>query len=153
LKRVRTTGRAEPETLAEGMLASAMAPVWSPDGASILAANGGLKLIATQGATMHDLHVEDSPCVFARTEPLIYCLRAPRPDGKRAWLALDHEGNIAREVAFVPFHLAPADRFPGDVAPTLTFSMSPDGNAVTYSTVTNTADLWLMEGLAAVELP
>ena len=154
LKKVRTTGRASPETVLAGLGAIPIPPAWSPDGEWILVASGGLKLIAAQGAEVRDLGIEDSPCVFARAEDLIYCLRAPQRNGMRSWVALDFDGNVVRNIGSVPFARAPADRGPDTLAPTLTFSMSPDGNAVTYSTLANTtADLWLMEGLSGVELP
>ncbi len=152
LKKVRTTGRASPEALLAGVDQSAMTPVWSPDGAWILAGAGGLKLIDTQGTTVRDLGIEDSPCVFSRAGNLIHCMRAPQRDGARAWEALDFEGNVVTAVGVLPFTLAPVPREPGGLAPLQSFSMTPDGSAVTYATAIYTQDLWLMEGLSSVDL-
>jgi hypothetical protein len=37
--------------------------------------------------------------------------------------------------------------------PSVRLSLAPDGKSLTYSTVKNTSNLWLIEGLDAVTLP
>ena len=81
LKKVKTTGQAAPETLLEGLEPrNDPLPIWSPDGNRLLVSNRGrLLLLSVDDKTTRDLEVENVPCVFARTEPLLYCIRGRRP--------------------------------------------------------------------------
>jgi Tol biopolymer transport system component len=152
LQKVKTTGRATPETLLAGARQSPVLPIWAPDGDWILVADRGMKLVSPDGKTTRELGIENAPCGFARAERLIYCLRAPREDGQRLLVALDFEGQFKRVVGAVSPDYAPASSA-GAFAPSLTLSLAPDGSRFVYSTVTRSQELWLMEGLSEIALP
>jgi hypothetical protein len=151
-KRVRTTGRAKPETLLASVERARVRPVWSPDGEWILVADRGMKLVSPDGTTVRELGIENAPCTFAREEPSIYCLRAAQPDGRRPFVALDFDGKIVKVAGSVPVAREPSSSA-GPSAPGLTLSLTPDGSRVTFATRTVSQNLWLMEGLSQVALP
>jgi Tol biopolymer transport system component len=152
LKKVRTSGRASPETLLTGAPPSPILPLWSPDGHWILVADRFLKLVSTDGKATRELPIEGAPCGFALAGARIYCLRAPQADGRRPLVALDFDGAVVEVVGSLTDDRAPRTSA-GPLAPSLTLSLAPDGSSVTYSVVNQSASLWLMEGLSQAPLP
>jgi DNA-binding winged helix-turn-helix (wHTH) protein/Tol biopolymer transport system component len=152
LKKVRTTGRATPETLLEDLrLTSSTAPIWSPDGRWVLVAHDGLTLLSLYGEPSRKLGTEAMPCAFADGEPLLHCIRGNLgaiPVGEYALLELDFDGNVRRART-----LPPAYRPVSAVEPGIRLSPTPDRRGVTYSVEEVSRTLWLVEGLDRVTLP
>ncbi len=152
LKKVRTTGRATPETLLEDVVSAdgGPVPVWSPDNRWILVANPTLTLVSVDGAVTRDLGVEWMPCTFAETEPLLHCVSGGRlPNAQHALIALDFDGNLVRTIAALPAALRPVD----GVGPGSRLSPTPDRLGVTYAILNVSQTIWLVEGLDSVPLP
>ena len=80
LKKVKTSGQAQPEVLKAGVGKRGVdvpaAPVWSPAGDWILYADAGSKLISPDGKTERDLKFTvDVLCTFSSNGALLYCGR------------------------------------------------------------------------------
>jgi len=155
LKKVKTTGRAAPETLLEDLQpygsAPAPPPIWSPDGEWILAAHQGLSLVAADGRTSRNIGAEAMPCAFAPAEPLLHCIRGspgPIQVGEYALVTLDFDG---KPVAERP--LPPQWRPASQLTPGIRLSPTPDRLGVTYSIAASSGTLWLVEGLDRIQLP
>ena len=147
LKKVRTTGRATPETLAK-LAGGLWLPSWSPDGAWVLLPNDGV-LLSTDGTTRRDLKRARAWCAFARAEPLLHCIQ-PAPPGERLPLvAIDFDGNVVHTFGSLPREHLPDNRY----FPATRLSPTPDGNGLTYSVNNTSRNMLLMEGLAAIDLP
>jgi Tol biopolymer transport system component len=151
LKKVRTTGRAEPEILRAGVVPNALwVPVWSPDGNWILYQDDGAKLISPDGKTTRDLG-QAGLCAFARSADRLYCLRRPQRDGSRHLVSIDLEGGDERAIGTVPVENVPVTS--AVFGPSLRLTLTPDGDSVTYSVLKGSSNLWLIEGLDTVALP
>lgn len=149
LKKVRTTGQAKPETLLVNVEELAWLPVWSPLGDWILIANHGMKLVSAHGKQVREIPIENAGCAFARDEALLYCIRAPQPDGRRPFVAIDFDGRIVSEIG----SLAPEHAPRSSLGPGLRLTLTPDGAGLSYGVANVAENLWLMEGLASVDLP
>jgi len=145
LKKARTAGTSEPETLAAGITRGSVV-AWSPDGRWILFENGGLKLIAADGSVTHDLGATDAVCAFARTEELLYCIEGVNRETKLVARSFD---GAARVVASI----APEHRPATSGGPALRLSLTADGEGLTYSVGSSRVQLLLAEGLADVPRP
>ncbi len=148
LKRVKTTGRAEPETLLEGQGYSAWLPVWSPDGQWILLAPRGI-LVAADGTSTRALGIENVGCAFAPREPLLHCIQTMPSDGRHPLVELDLNGKVLRTIG----SLIPEHRPQTSFSPGLRLSPTPDGTGLTYTIGNIEQNLRLIEGLADVALP
>lgn len=105
-----------------------------------------MKLVSADGATTLSLGIESSMCTFAHSEAMVYCIRARQDNGAHAFVAVDFEGNIVRQIGRVaPEHLPASSLNPG-----LRLSPTPDGSGVTYAVGRMSQNLWLMDGLSAV---
>jgi DNA-binding winged helix-turn-helix (wHTH) protein len=147
LKKVRTTGRAAPETLLDDLQMAPLgpAPVWSPDGQWVLVAHEGLTLVPVDGTPPRSLGSEAMPCAFADTEPLLYCIRGSLGAIRRGeyfLVVLDLDGNEIRSVP-LPAALRPVS----GLSPGIRLSPTPDRLGLTYSVESTAQNLWLVEGL------
>jgi Tol biopolymer transport system component len=151
LKKVRTSGQAEPVTLAANLSRVTLAaPVWSPDGAWILYEDAGLKLISADGATTRDLRIADAVCTFARNGEALYCLQDLRAPGAQLQLfTVNLLGEERRVIGSVARAYAPAVL----LAQGMRLTLAPDGNSLTYSIGKFVDNLWLLGGLDTVPLP
>jgi Tol biopolymer transport system component len=150
LRKVRTTGGAEPEIVAANVRpAGSAVPRWSPNGEWILHDDRGLKLTSVDGKTTRDLGVEDALCAFARDDELLYCIDAPMTDRSRRLFAMSYHGRIEQVIG----SLAAADAPVAPYANALRLTLAPDGASAVYSTGTGRSYLWLVDGLADVPLP
>ena len=146
--KVSTTGLAEPRTLSADPKEGNWLLAWSPDGEWILDLNRGV-LLSADGESTRALGVENRACAFASTD-LLYCFRRPRSDGGLFQLvATDFDGNVVRDIGAV----APENLPGANVGPGLRLSPTFDGKGLTYSVRRSEENLWLMEGLATVDLP
>jgi DNA-binding winged helix-turn-helix (wHTH) protein/Tol biopolymer transport system component len=150
LKRVKTTGRAVPETLLEGLPQNELAPIWSPNGRWVLVPAGTMTLLSIADKTTRDLGIEPAPCAFAATEELLYCIRGTNPfSDDHVLLALDFDGKIVQSIGRVPV----ADVPRAGLSPGLLLSPTPDRHGLTFSVDRSSQNLWLIEGLDEVPLP
>jgi DNA-binding winged helix-turn-helix (wHTH) protein/Tol biopolymer transport system component len=154
LKRVKTTGRATPETLLDGMdLASGfgrLAPIWSPDNRWLLFPNRArMTLLSLHDMTTRDLGIAPAACAFSDVEPLLNCILGTQAADDWSLVALDLHGQPVRSIG----RIARADLPTTPLSPGLRLSPTPDGLGVTYSVVRQQENLWLMEGLDRIELP
>jgi DNA-binding winged helix-turn-helix (wHTH) protein/Tol biopolymer transport system component len=152
LKRVKTTGRAAPETLLEGLPPhGSLAPIWSPDGQWVLVPGRTMTLLSVADKTTRDLGIELSPCAFAATEPLLYCIRGPEPlsSADHSLVAIDFDGSVVRTIGRVPVLDLPRS----ELGPGVQLSPTPDRRGVTFSVLRSSQDLWMLDGLDKVELP
>jgi DNA-binding winged helix-turn-helix (wHTH) protein/Tol biopolymer transport system component len=145
LRKARTSGTSEPETLATG-ISSESVPVWSTDGRWILFDDDGLKLIAADGSETRELGVKDALCTFARAPELLYCIEIAAGKGNLVTRSFDGAARVVSSVA--QEHWPAASGSPG-----LRLSLTPDGEGVTYSVGSARVQLLLAEGLADVPLP
>ena len=144
--KVSTAGLAEPQTLFTDPKEGNWLLAWSPDGEWILDLNRGV-LLSADGERTRALGVENRACAFASTE-LLYCFRPPRSDGLFRLVATDFDGNVVRDIGAVA-----RENLPGaNVGPGLRLSPTFDGTGLTYSVRRSEENLWLMEGLATVDL-
>lgn len=146
IKKVRTNGQAAPETLLGNIQPGhpSVVPLWSPDGDWILVADQGMKLVPTNGGNPRSLGIENAPCAFAETGQLLYCIRAPSPNGEHPFVALNFEGEVVRVIGNISSEDFPAT----PLNPSLRLSLTPDGSGVTYAVRSSSQDLWLMDGIA-----
>lgn len=145
LKKARTAGTSEPETLAAG-ITSRSVPAWSPDGRWILFDDDGLTLIAADGSATRELGVSNALCAFARTEELLYCIEDLTGASKLVARRFD---GTARVVASI----APEHRPATSGGPAVRLSPTADGEGLIYSVASSRVQLLLAEGLANVPLP
>ncbi len=108
-----------------------------------------LLLLSVDGTTRRDLEVENVPCVFARTKPLLYCIRGIQPVDPHPLVEIDFYGNVVRTIRSIAAEDMPAS----PVTPGLQLSPTPDAVGVTYPIRKVSRTLWLMDGLDKVELP
>ena len=154
LKKVKTTGRATPETLLADLQLpqNVPVPIWSPDGNWILITHQGLTLVSADGSQpSRNLGSESMPCAFADHEPLLYCIRGSLgvlPLGEYALVEMDLQGNELGSRALPP-ELRPASPLSAEIR----LSLTPDRLGVTYSVESVSRTLWLVEGLDKVPLP
>jgi hypothetical protein len=146
LKRVKTTGGATPETLLDGGFT--LSPIWSPDGRWVLAPGHTMTLLSMEDKKPRDVGTGSSPCAFAATGQLLYCIRKTTgfdPD----LVTVDFNGEIVRTIGRVPLADTPTARF----GPGVQLSPTPDRRGVTYSVYRPSKGLWVLEGLDKIELP
>ena len=150
LKKVRTSGVSEPETLAvrrsRMVRPLVWVPVWSPDGRWILFDDDGLRLIAADGSETRELGVKDALCAFARAVELLYCIEVSGANATLVARSFDGSAQVVGSVA-------PEHRPSVSGGPALRLSLTPDGEGVTYSAGSARVQLLLIEGLADVPLP
>ena len=101
LKKVRTSGVSEPETLAvrRQPCARNSVTVWSPDDRWILFDDDGLKLIAADESETRDLGVEDALCAFARVAELLYCIEVSGANATLVARSFDGTARVVGPVA------------------------------------------------------
>ena len=153
LKKVKTSGQAQPEELKADVGKRGVdvpaAPVWSPAGDWILYGDAGAKLISPDGKTERDLKFTGNVfCTFSLNGALLYCGRFERgvAGGLQVFSAtLDGKGE--RMIGSVGSEFTPSNSF----NPSLRLSLTPDGKSVTYSVVKTSSNLWLVDGLPAAK--
>jgi DNA-binding winged helix-turn-helix (wHTH) protein/Tol biopolymer transport system component len=147
LRKTRTSGTSEPETLAKGVRSESV-PEWSPDGRWILFDDDGLRLIAADGGETRDLGVNDALCTFARTPETLYCIDNASGVGGRKVVVRSFDGTTQAigSLAMEHWPVSP-------VSPGLRLSLTPDGDGVTYSVRSQRVQLLLADGLADVPRP
>ena len=148
LKKVKTNGQADPETLVAKLTHVDSLPVWSPKGDWILYRDGTLKLIAPDGKTPpRDLGpaFTDSLCTFSADGSLLYCAHHNKPSEGSMWklLSVNLEGKNERLIGTLPDDAIPNNGF----TPSLRLSLAPDGKSVAFATYKYSANLWLIDGL------
>jgi Tol biopolymer transport system component len=149
LNKVKTTGQAEPDVLkADVKRTAAWVPVWSPSGEWILHSDGSVKLISPDGKTTRDVPTTGAvACAFSADGRTIYGIRPAAADRARVELfSMSVAGGTAKTIGMLAREHRPA----AVVTPALRLSLTPDGKSLTYSTVRNTSNLWLMDGLKSV---
>jgi Tol biopolymer transport system component/DNA-binding winged helix-turn-helix (wHTH) protein len=150
LKKVRTTGRADSQTLRSDVAQSFWLPIWSPDGQWILAAHAAGDLVTADGRISRDLRLGTAACAFGlRSDAFLHCIRGPQADGRHELVALDADGAVVRTIGWLlPEHLPAAPQ-----TPSLRLSPARDGAQLAYSIGAVHEHLWRMEGLETVALP
>ena len=150
LKKARTSGMSEPETLAvrrsRVVRPVPWVPVWSPDGRWILFDDDGLRLIAADGSVTRELGVKDALCAFARAVELLYCIDVSGASTTLVARSFDGTAQVVGSVA-------QEHRPTASGGPALRLSLTPDGEGVTYSVGSARVQLLLVDGLADVPLP
>jgi Tol biopolymer transport system component/predicted Ser/Thr protein kinase len=153
LKKVKTTGQAEPETLVAKIQPPPTAlvvgvPTWSPKGDWILYSDGAIKLVSSDGKMTRDLGagLKDALCTFSGDGTQLYCLRKPADAPQRPWelVSLNLEGKAEHVIGV----LKEEDRPESNFSPSLRLSLAPDGKSVAYATYKSISSLWLVDGLA-----
>ena len=151
LNKVKTTGQAEPEVLvAEVERRGFWVPLWSPSGEWILHADDGVKLISPDGMTTREMSSTNGGAyTFSADGQTIYGLRQVGADQPGLELfSVSVDGGPEKTIASLAQEYRPVNT----LIPALRLSLTPDGKGVTYSTVKQTSDLWLMDGLDTVAL-
>jgi eukaryotic-like serine/threonine-protein kinase len=152
LKKVKTNGLADPETLVAKLQPlpapyGDSLPVWSPKGDWILYIDGAMKLAAPDGKTSpRDLGpgLKDAICTFSGDGALLYCVRQTKPrEGVWQLFSVNAEGKGEHMIGDLPADGVPSSYF----SPSLRLSLSPDGKSVTFATYKYSANLWLIDGL------
>ncbi len=149
LKKVKTNGQADPETLVPKLSQVTSLPVWSPKGDWILYSDGTIKLAAPDGKTSpRDLGpgFTDAICTFSTDGALLYCVRHLKPSEGATWqlFSVNLEGKNEHLIGTLPADGAPS----GGFTPSLRLSLAPDGKSVAFATYKYSANLWLIDGLA-----
>ena len=150
LKKVRTSGQAEPETLKTGLQPYRVIPSWSPRGDWILYYELGVaKLISFDGRTTRDLKLPAPGfCAFGPSGASVYCL-GPTETGAWRLFEVDLEGKAVREIGQIARERRPDSLF----SPGIRLSLTPDGQSISYSTYSSSVNHWLLEGLDKIALP
>jgi len=151
LNKVKTTGQAEPEVLTVLRATGGVVPVWSPAGDWILYLDteaGSARLISPDGKTTRDLAKGIGVYAFSADGQTIYGLRR-RGDNRLELFSTGINGGGEQMIGFLRPEYLPA----APNSPSLRLSLAPDGRSLAYSTVKNTSNLWLLEGLDAIALP
>ena len=148
LNKVKTTGQAEPEVLT-ALPPSLTVPVWSPAGDWIMYLSAeGSTLISPDGGTTRDLPNGFGAYAFSADGQTIYRLRRVGND-RLELLSTGIKGVGEKTIGSLPSEYLPAV----SNNPSVRLSLAPDGKSLTYSTVKNTSNLWLIEGIEAVTPP
>ena len=148
LNKVKTTGQAEPEVLT-ALPPSLTVPVWSPAGDWIMYRSAeGSTLISPDGGTTRDLPNGFGAYAFSADGQTIYRLRRVGND-RLELFSTGINGGGEKTIGSLPSEYLPAV----SNNPSVRLSLAPDGKSLTYSTVKNTSNLWLIEGIDAVTLP
>jgi serine/threonine protein kinase len=147
LRKVKTTGQAEPEILKTPVNPDeAAVPLWSPAGDWILHHDEGFKLISPDGKSTRSL---DSPhltlCTFSANGASLYCLR--QEGGRQQLLSMNLDGKSERVIGSLGPEYAPASQ----LNPAIRMSLAPDGKSVNYGVRKTSSNLWLVDGLPAVK--
>ncbi len=148
LNKVKTTGQAEPEVLTASWRSTV--PVWSPAGDWIMYRSSaeGSTLISPDGGTTRDFPNGVRAYAFSADGQTIYSLRQVGNDGLELF-STGINGGGEKTIGSLPSKYLPAV----SNNPSVRLSLAPDGKSLTYSTVKNTSNLWLIEGIDAVTLP
>jgi Tol biopolymer transport system component len=146
LNKVKTTGQAEPEVLKENLDPRGhWLPVWSPAGDWILYDDQGAKLTSPEGKTTRPISSTSAEAwAFSADGRTLYGIRKVAPD-RLALFSLSVAGGPERTIGSLGLDDRPASQFPN-----LRLSLSPDGGSLAYSTLKETSNLWLMDGLDSV---
>ena len=148
LNKVKTTGQAEPEVLT-ALPPSLTVPVWSPAGDWIMYRSAeGSTLISPDGGTTRDVPNGFVAHAFSADGQTIYRLRRVGND-RLELFSTGIKGGGEKTIGSLPSEYLPAV----SSNPSVRLSLAPDGKSLTYSTVKNTSNLWLIEGIDAVTLP
>jgi len=152
LKKVKTTGQAEAETVVAKIQPPPTAlivgiPAWSPKGDWIMYSDGAIKLVSADGKMTRDLGpgLKDALCTFSSDGTLLDCMRKPA-DIQRPWelFSVNLEGKGERILGTFAEENRPESNF----SPSLRLSLAPDGKSVAYATYKSVSNLWLVDGLA-----
>ena len=103
-------------------------------------------LLSADGESTRALGRDNRACAFAPTD-LLYRFR--QSDGRFRLVETDFAGNLVRPIGPV----APENLPAANVGPGMRLSPTFDGTGLTYSVRKSEENLWLMEGLATVDLP
>jgi hypothetical protein len=108
-----------------------------------------MKLISPDGRTTRDVSAASAVAsAFSADGQTIYGIRQVRTD-RLELFSIGRAGGTAKTVGGMRSEYLPS----AQINPSTRLSLSPDGKSITYSTVKNTMNLWLAEGLDAVTLP
>ena len=151
LNKVKTTGQAEPEVVKADVNPDPVwVPVWSPSGEWILYKDGGAKLISPDGKTTREVSSKSALAyAFSTDGKTIYGIRQVAGEDHLNLFSMSVVGGAEKTIGSLGSEYYPAN----NLHPALRLSLSPDGKSLTYSTVKETSNLWLMEGLDTVALP
>ena len=149
LNKVKTTGQAEPEVLTALRGSGLTVPVWSPAGDSVMYRSAeGSTLISLDGGKTRDFPNGFVAHAFSADGQTIYRLRRVGND-RLELFSTGINGGGEKTIGSLPSEYLPAV----SNNPSVRLSLAPDGKSLTYSTVKNTSNLWLIEGIDAVTLP
>jgi Tol biopolymer transport system component len=150
LNKVKTTGQAEPEVLKADLkrTRTQWVPVWSPSGEWILHSDEGVKLISPDGKTTRTVSATGAVAfAFAADGRTIYGIRPAAAGQNRIELfSMSVAGGPGKTIGSLAQEYLPDASY----RPALRLSLTPDGKSLTYGTVRNTSNLWLMDGLTSV---
>ena len=153
LKKVKTTGQAEPETLKADVTrkgTSSMLPVWSPTGEWILHYDDGVKLTSPDGTTTREISAAGAVvCAFSADGKSIFGIRRAASNDRLELFSVSVGGGPEKLVGSLSLDYLPAT----SANPSGRLSLAPDGKSVTYSILKSASNLWLMEGLNTVPHP
>ena len=101
----------------------------------------GWNLISPDGKTVKPLgKIATSYLMFSRDSKLLYGIRS---DGaKRILFSLDIATKAVHDIRDLGKEFTPAS----DYGPAIRYTLTPDGESMTYAVSTYKSDLWLLEG-------
>ncbi len=140
LMKVKTSGQAAPELLRDDFANGGTVPVWSPTGEWIVSGN---VLISPDGKDRKSLGAHSSIAyTFSADGKVVYGMRS-EPEHLML-ITVDIQSGAEKVIGDVG-----RDYVPGSyVAPSIHFSVSPDGKSIVYSTAEFKTNLWLLDGFA-----
>jgi Tol biopolymer transport system component len=146
LNKVKTTGQAVPEVLKEKVdPRGGWLPVWSPAGDWILYDDQGVKLTSPDGKTTRPISSTSADAwAFSADGRTLYGIRKVVPE-RLELFSVSVAGGPEKTIGSLGLDDRPASQFPN-----LRLSLSPDGKTLAYSTLKETSNLWLMDGLDSV---
>jgi Tol biopolymer transport system component len=117
-------------------------PAWSPSGEWITFYDKtGWNLISPDGKTVKPLgKIATSYLMFSRDGKLLYGIRSE--GSKRILFSLDIATKAIHDIRDLGIEFAPMS----DYSPGIRYTLTPDGESMTYAVATQKSDLWLLEG-------